>query len=148
MGMMTGNPEIDLEDCWGGFEPILAANPMLLAQLSVCGVAEIYADFSPRERQIFLHMLQALILGLERTAAHADLKSALAVCQKEAAESMSVDEKFVTDSLFPLALRSGGGRLVQDLNLRIALANSPIRKFLAVSLIQQATAEPSLRASL
>lgn len=144
MGMMTGNPEIDLEECWGGFEPILAANPMLLAQLSVCGVAEIYASFSPRERQIFLHMLQALILGLERTAANADLKSALAVCQREAAESMSVDETFVTDSLFPLALRSCEGRPVQDLNLRIALANSPIRKFLAVSLIQRATAEQPL----
>ena len=144
MGMMTGNPEIDLEECWGGFESILAANPMLLAQLSVSGVAEIYASFSPRERQILLHMLQALILGLERNASNADLKSALAVCLREAAESMSVDEKFVTDCLFPLALRSGEVKPVQDLNLRLALANSPIRKFLAVSLIQRATAEHPL----
>lgn len=46
LGMMTGNPEIDLERCWSGFEPILAANPMLLAQLSVSGIRELYADFS------------------------------------------------------------------------------------------------------
>ena len=146
LGMMTGNPEIDLENCWGGFEPFLAANPMLLVQLSVRGIAEIYADFSPRERQIFLNMLQALILGLERTAASADLRSALAVCQGEAAKLM--DEKFVTDSLLPLALQSVEGKQVRDLNLRIALANSPIRKFLAVSLIQHATAERPIRASI
>jgi len=141
MGMMTGNPEVDLENCWSGFGPILAANPMLLAQISVCGAAEMYAGFSAGERQIFPHMLQALILGLERNASNADLKSAFVACQREAAESMSVDEKFVTDSLFPLALRSIEGQTVQDLNLRIALANSPIRKFLAISLIQHATAE-------
>jgi RNA polymerase sigma factor (sigma-70 family) len=146
LGMMTGNPEIDLENCWVGFEPILAANPMLLVQLSVRGITEIYADFSPRERQIFLNMLQALILGLERTAVSADLRSALAACQGEAAKLM--DEKFVTDSLLPLALRSVEGNQVQDLNLRIALANSPIRKFLAVSLIQHATGERPIRASI
>jgi len=86
-----------------------------------------------------------LILGLDRAAVEADLKSALAVSLREGAESMSVDEKFVTDSLLRLALRSGGERPIQDLNLRIALANSPIRKFLAVSLIRHATGEQPLR---
>lgn len=146
LGMMTGDPEVDLSTCWGGFESLLAANPMLLAQLSVCGVAELYATASASERQIFLHMLQALVLGLERNAANADLELALAICQREAAESMSVDERFVTDSLLPMALRHVGGQPAGDLNLRIALANSPIRKFLAVTLIQHATAEGPLRA--
>jgi hypothetical protein len=143
---MTGNPEIDLEKCWSGFEPILAANPMLLAKLSVSGLAEIYADFSQKERQIFLRMLQALILGLDRNAADADLKATLDVCLTEAAESMNnSDLKFLTDSLLPLALRSGEGKLVQDLNLRIALANSPFRKLLAVALIRHATGEQPIR---
>lgn len=148
LGIMTGNPEIDLEKCWNGFEPMLAANPILLAQLSVSGIAEIYADF-PGERQIFLRMLQALILGLDRNAADADLKSARDVCLTEAAESLNnSDPRFLTDSLLPLALRSGEGKLVQDLNLRIALANSPFRKLLAVALIRHATGEQQIRASL
>jgi len=142
---MTGDPADDLEKCWDGFEPILAANPMLLAQLSIDGVGEIYPGPYQSERRNFLDRLQALILGLDRSATDADLKSALAVCLKEAAESMSVNERFVTDSLLRLALPSGGERPVQDLNLRIALANSPIRKFLAVSLIRHATGEQPLR---
>jgi RNA polymerase sigma factor (sigma-70 family) len=148
LGMMTGNPEIDLGKCWSGFEPILAANPMLLAQLSVSGIAEIYSDFSPGERQILLRMLQALILGLDRNAADADLKSTQGVCLTEAAESMNnSDPKFLTNSLLPMALRSVEGKLVQDLNLRIALANSPFRKWLAVALIQHATGEQPIRTS-
>ena len=149
LGIMTGNPEIDLEKCWSGFEPLLAANPMLLAQLSASGIAGIYADFSQKERQIFLRMLQALILGLDRNASDTDLKMALNVCLTEAAESMNnSDSRFLTDSLLPLALRSGEGKLVQDLNLRIALANSPFRKLLAVALIRHATGEQPIRASL
>ncbi len=147
LGLMTGISEIDLETCWSGFAPLLSANPILLTQLAVCGVDEMYIAFSTMERQIFSHMLQALILGLERTAAAPDLKSALKVCRREAAESMSVDEKFVTDSLLPLALELYNGKLVHDLNLRIALANAPIRKFLAVSLLQSAMSDQTYRGS-
>jgi hypothetical protein len=146
-GMITGNANSDFNHCWNGFEHVLAANPILLAQLSVRGLAETYRDFSSAETQIFLRMLQSLILGLERNATNVHLKSTFEVCQREAAKSMSVDEKFLTDSLLPVALGCVEGKSVPDLNLRIALANGPIRKFLAVSLLQHATAEQPLRIS-
>jgi hypothetical protein len=93
-------------------------------------------------------MLQALILGLDRNASDTDLKSTLDVCLAEAAESMNnSDQRFLTESLLPLALRTGKAKLVQDLNLRIALANSPFRKLVAVALIRHATGEQQIRAS-
>ena len=117
---------------------------MLLALLSVGGVAKLYAGYSPSERRIFLLMLEALILGLERKAGKVELESALAVCLSEAAESRSGDEYFVRNDLLLSAMHSGGEGPVQDLNLRIALGNSPIRKFLAVSLIRRAMGEQSI----
>jgi RNA polymerase primary sigma factor len=139
MGMLTGDPARDFHDCWSGFEPILAANPILLAQLSIWGVVALYPEATSNETQIFLSILQNLILGLERGAGRQEFKAAFEECRSHAAESLSIDEKFATDELSWLALRLIRGEIINDWNLRVALSNAPIRKFIALSLLQRAT---------
>ena len=140
MHMLTGDPDHDLRHCWQGFEPVLSSNPMLLAEIAVRGVTTVYPGASGAEIHIFLHVLQSLILGLDRGAGLQDFRVAFEECRMQAAESMSVDERFVTDEVFWTALQLVRGEVINDLNLRIALANAPIRKFIAVSLLRN-TAE-------
>lgn len=135
--MITGNPAYDIEHCWHGMEPLLASNPLLLAQLAVRGIQEIYRGASASEIQIFLHVLENLVLGLDRGAGQHELRVRTEECLTHAAQSTSVDERFVTGEILRTALSLVRAETVNDKNLRIALGNAPIRKFIALSLLQR-----------
>jgi hypothetical protein len=102
-------------------------------------VVALYPEATSSETQIFLSILQNLILGLERGAGRQEFKAAFEECRSHAAESLSIDEKFATDELSWLALRLIREEIINDWNLRVALSNAPIRKFIALSLLQRAT---------
>ena len=133
--LLTGDPMLDLEQCWERHDELLNLHPVLLAAIANLGMTAIYPTASQDERRIFLDMLRNVSLDLSRNAGEPERKRAEQKCMEEASASMSVNPAFIERSLLVDAQSLYRGAPVNTRNLRFALAVRPFRQWLAARLI-------------
>ncbi|MGO9275080.1 MAG: hypothetical protein ACLQOO_33410 [Terriglobia bacterium] len=139
-GLLTGVFEDDFRRAWEGYEELLAVHPVLLAQVAARGTASLYSGDADAVRG-FLETLRNRILAVELRTPREAVSRALQDAKRMAAETMAVDDAFVSKSLLPDAIAYAQGRLDRPHNLRVALANSyAVPQYLAATMIDKAIA--------
>ena len=123
LGLLSGDFLLDLDQAWEGYEDLLATHPLLLAQLAARGASGLYEDNTDASLT-FLNRLRNQLLEIDRSAPRDAVVRAMLEGQRMAAESMGVDEAFVSRSLLRDALAALEGNLKKPQKLRVALTNS------------------------
>ncbi|MGI8989063.1 MAG: DNA-directed RNA polymerase subunit alpha C-terminal domain-containing protein [Bryobacteraceae bacterium] len=65
LGLLTGNPELDSEQAWEGYEDLLAIHPLLLAQAALRSLTELYPGQNLEDLLYLLEKLRNRILGID-----------------------------------------------------------------------------------
>jgi hypothetical protein len=137
LGLLTGNPGLDGDRAWNGYEELLATQPLLLAQAAGRGLTELYAGQNLENRRYLHERLRNKILELDGYPSESEIFGTLTEARSKAAAAIVVDQSFV-DSLLRDALALLAGTADRDRNLRVAIANRhAVRKYLAAAVIEK-----------
>jgi hypothetical protein len=138
LGLLSGDPDADVENAWDGCETFLAIHPLLLAQAAYRGMSGLYPGQDREDLEYWLGKLRNRILGLEVFAPRDRIASAQREAQRRAAETMAVDEFFVVKSLLRDAVAFTRGIPIEDHNLRVAISNSQtVSRYLAAVVLEK-----------
>ena len=137
LGLLTGNPALDGDRAWNGYEELLATQPLLLAQAARRGLAALCPGQKFENFRYLLERLLHKILELDGCPSESEIIETLAQARIRAAAAIVVDPNFIV-SLFKDAVALLAGATDRDRNLRVAIANRhAVRKYLAAAVIEK-----------